>query len=143
MNRVKALRESFGKTLRDVEAETGVTRSSLQRIEAEIGEPSYYSIERLADYFRVTIDYLMMRDTSEIMKGGLDNEARKVVEARLEIQRLMQELPTRTENIVLTPIQKKARLPKKRSNNITQTHKGIKPRERYVVNVEKTSHTNV
>ena len=143
MNRVKALRESFGKTLRDVEAETGVTRSSLQRIEAEIGEPSYYSIERLADYFRVTIDYLMMRDTSEIRKGGLDDESRKAVETRLEIQRLMQQLPTRTDSYVLEPIQKKARLPKKRNEDTNQTRKGIKPRERYVVKTTALSHTDV
>lgn len=131
MNRVKALRESFGKTLRDVEADTGVTRSSLQRIEAEVGEPSYYSIERLADYFRVTIDYMMMRDITRVEKGGLSDEARKAVETRLEIQKLMQTLPVQADDNI-EPIITKARLPKKRSNDLQLTKKGIKPRKRFV-----------
>ena len=93
MNRAKALREAFGRTLRDVEADTGVTRSTLQRIESEIGEPSYYAVERLADYYHVSVDYLMMH-TPKRNKDIFDDEARKMVEARLEIQRLTAELPT-------------------------------------------------
>ena len=129
MNRVKALRESFGKTLRDIEAETGIARSSLQRIEAEVGEPSYYSIERLADYYHVSVDYLMMHDLTRA-KGKLTNEVMKAVEARLEIQRLMSEIPTETD-AQLKPMTTKPRLPKKRSNDLQLTQKGIKPRERF------------
>lgn len=131
MNRAKALREAFGRTLRDVEAETGITRSSLQRIEAEIGEPSYYSIERLADYYQVSIDYLMMHDL-ERARGALDDDARKVVEARLEIQRLMTELPMKTTT-KLAPLTTKPRLPKKRNNDIQQTKKGVKPKVRFQI----------
>ena len=138
MNRVKALRESFGKTLRDVEADTGVTRSTMQRIEAEIGDPSYYAVERLADYFRVTIDYLMMRDVSNVRKGGLDEETHKAIEARLEIQRLTQELSAQPKKLELQPMHTKARLPKRRNDDANQTRKGIKPRPKFVVKTDDT-----
>ena len=130
MNRAKALRESFGRTLRDVAADTGITRSSLQRIEAEIGEPSYFAIERLADYYRVSVDYLMMHDF-DAKDSILDSEAQKAVEARMEIQRLMSQLPITAGK--LEKLTKEARLPKQRNDDIQKTRKGIKPRVRYKV----------
>lgn len=133
MNRAKALRESFNKTLRDVEADTGISRSSLQRIETEIGEPSYYAVERLADYYHVSIDYLMMHELPD-QNEELDEQSKKVVETRLEIQRLMSELPVQIQTISrVTRLTNDARLPKKRSNDLQLTRKGIKPKTRFQV----------
>ncbi len=137
MNRAKALRESFNRTLRDVEADTGISRSSLQRIETEIGEPSYYAVERLADYYHVTIDYLMMHELPD-KNEELDEQSKKVVETRLEIQRLMSELPVRIQATSrVTRLTNDARLPKKRSNDLQLTRKGIKQKTRFQVK-EKT-----
>ena len=131
MNRVKALRDSFGKTIRDVEAETGITRSTLQRIEAEIGEPSYYSIERLADYYKVSVDYLMMHDVKP-NDSLVNDETRKAVEARLEIQRLIMQLPTTTiQGEKPQTMIAEARLPKKRNDQ--KARDGAKSRIRYKV----------
>jgi len=59
--RLKQLREDRGVTQRDVSIATGITERNYQRYEAGTFNPRYEHLIVLADYFRVTTDYLMGR----------------------------------------------------------------------------------
>ena len=58
-NRLKALRESNGLTLRKLEEYTGITNSTLSAIENGNRRMNIRVATNLAKYFNVSIDYLV------------------------------------------------------------------------------------
>lgn len=58
-NRLKALRESNGLTLRKLEEYTGITNSTLSAIENGNRRMNIRVAIKLAKYFNVSIDYLV------------------------------------------------------------------------------------
>ena len=58
-NRLKALRESNGLTLRKLEEFTGITNSTLSAIENGNRRMNIRVATKLAKYFNVSIDYLV------------------------------------------------------------------------------------
>ena len=63
-NAVKRRRESLGLSLRDVADETGVSASTLSRIENGTGKPDADNIARLASWLDMPIERVMHRGTS-------------------------------------------------------------------------------
>ena len=59
--RLRQLREQAGQTQEQVAKRIGFQGRSYQRLEADNSVPSYKALERLADYFNVSVDYLMGR----------------------------------------------------------------------------------
>ena len=79
MNRIRALRESAGLRQIDVAAATGIDQKTLSNYETGKTNPDSYALIRLADFFGVTIDYLVCRvdvigssDDSEILIKKID-----------------------------------------------------------------------
>lgn len=62
-SRLKALRSESGKTLEEVGKAIGVSRQYLSNIENDHKTPGKNVIGSLADYFNVTVDYLMGKST--------------------------------------------------------------------------------
>lgn len=62
MNRMKELRQSKGLRQSDVADILGTSQQSYQRYENETGEPNIAALIKLADFYGVTIDYLLGRD---------------------------------------------------------------------------------
>lgn len=60
---LREIRIEKGKTLKDIERETGINNSNLSRWENNKAVPSIYYCEQLADYYGITVDYLIGRDT--------------------------------------------------------------------------------
>ncbi|MDF2924918.1 MAG: transcriptional regulator, family [Paenibacillaceae bacterium] len=59
--RIAALREKRGLTQEDLAAKIGISRASLSHYEKSRREPDYHTLSRLADFFHVTVDYLLGR----------------------------------------------------------------------------------
>ena len=59
VNRLKELRQSKGLTLDDIEKATGINRGTYSNYENGITEPKLQVWEKLADYFDVSVPYLL------------------------------------------------------------------------------------
>lgn len=71
-NRIKELREKKGLSLRDMEIETGVSNATISRLENNFKNLGMELAIKFADYFKVSIDYLIGR--SDINTYGYKNE---------------------------------------------------------------------
>jgi len=60
-NRLKECRKNIHKTQRDVAAALGITESGYQKYELGKNEPKMETLNKIADYYNVSIDYLMGR----------------------------------------------------------------------------------
>lgn len=61
MNRIKELREAKGKTLAQMSDEIGVTDNNISRYEHDLRNPKLKTLCTIADYFGVSLDYLLGR----------------------------------------------------------------------------------
>lgn len=77
MNRIKTLRENAGKQQKELAIDLGVSQPTISDWESGRKVPSAKSTEKLADYFNVSIDYLLGRD-------NLENQPKKSVESQKE-----------------------------------------------------------
>ena len=73
MNRIRQLREAKGMQQKDLSVDLKVSQPTISDWESGRKTPSAKSVAKLADYFGVSIDYLLGRDTdfqSSIQKNG-------------------------------------------------------------------------
>ena len=68
MERLKILRTNAQMTQQDVARLLGVERSTYVKYERGQSDPPTATLVRLADYFGVTIDYLIGHDTSQAVR---------------------------------------------------------------------------
>lgn len=61
MNRIQELREAKGKTLAQMSDETGITDNNISRYEHDLRNPKLKTLCMIADYFGVSLDYLLGR----------------------------------------------------------------------------------
>lgn len=62
-DKIAALREKRGLTQEDLAARIGISRASLSHYEKSRREPDYATMTKLADFFHVSLDYLLGRTT--------------------------------------------------------------------------------
>lgn len=60
-SRLKELREEAGLSLEQLAEKFGTSRQVFWRYENNLREPEYETLVKIADYFGVTIDYLLGR----------------------------------------------------------------------------------
>ena len=65
MNRIKELRESKGIQQKELAIDLGVTQPTISNWELGIKVPSARSTRKLAEYFGVSLDYLVGREESQ------------------------------------------------------------------------------
>lgn len=72
MNRLRELRKDSALTLKELGNKIGVAESTLSLYETGGREPDYATLLRIANYFRVSTDYLLGRDltTQEEREAG-------------------------------------------------------------------------
>lgn len=58
-DRIAYLREQNNLTQQQLADKIGITRASLSHYEKNRREPDYKTLEKLADFFEVSIDYLL------------------------------------------------------------------------------------
>lgn len=61
MNRIRELRKDSGLTLKEFGRKIGVAESSLSLYETGGREPDYSTLIKIADFFRVSTDYILCR----------------------------------------------------------------------------------
>lgn len=88
-NRIKDLREDMDLRQIDVANATGIDQKTLSNYETGKTNPDSYALIRLADFFNVSIDYLVGRvDTNILSKNNIADEITK-------IQKKLEDLKTR------------------------------------------------
>ncbi|QDK70154.1 helix-turn-helix domain-containing protein [Lactococcus protaetiae] len=69
--RLKQLRKSKALTQKEVAEQLGMTQQNYQKWESGKSSPSGETLDKLADYFQVSTDYLLGRTKEEVFRGKL------------------------------------------------------------------------
>ena len=92
MNRIRDLREDRDLRQIDVAKATGIDQKTLSNYETGKTNPDSAALSRLADYFDVSIDYLLCRtEVAFHSKGDLINCVREAQEKLEAIQAFLRE----------------------------------------------------
>lgn len=80
-----SLRKNRGLTQQDVADRLHITRSTYAQYEIGRRVPEYATLEKIADFFEVSIDYLVGRDKQEEPKTSLtDKQTAHVIQRMIE-----------------------------------------------------------
>ncbi|MBR3861800.1 MAG: helix-turn-helix transcriptional regulator [Oscillospiraceae bacterium] len=88
MNRIRDLREDRDLRQVDVAHATGIDQKTLSNYETGKTNPDSYALIRLADFFGVSIDYLVGRDAGS-RKRDVAAKIDTIIEALEEVKRLL------------------------------------------------------
>lgn len=89
-NRIRDLRDDMDLRQIDVANATGIDQKTLSNYETGKTNPDSYSLIRLADFFEVTIDYLVGRaDTNFKSKTDVLAKLDKIEKEMQELKRLL------------------------------------------------------
>lgn len=82
--RLKECRIAAGKTQSDIAQIIGITRAAYSNIETGKREPDFKSVNTLADYFNVSVDYLLGREDIQKRPATVtDDEPMSPLDSRL------------------------------------------------------------
>lgn len=77
-NRLKSLRKEKGLTLEQMATDLGTTKVTLSRYENGVREPKGETLNLIANYFNVSIDYLFARTNDKISLSNEDKTDVKI-----------------------------------------------------------------
>ena len=90
MNRIRLLRENMELRQIDVSKKTGIDQKTLSNYETGKTNPDSYSLIRLAEFFNVSIDYLVGRtDTSIVTRQDLINKIDNLISDLNDIKKAL------------------------------------------------------
>jgi len=96
MNNLKKLRKSKGLTQTEVAQFIGITQNSYSYWENDKVKIDNASILKLADFFEVSVDYLLGRETivsdNDRVKGWVDSEMIRVIPIEAEMLEVFREV---------------------------------------------------
>ena len=81
--RLKEIRKQFGKTQDDIAKVIGMNRASYSNIESGKRETDYQTLLTLADYFGVSVDYILGREQerpAHLEGDGLTDDQRRLLD---------------------------------------------------------------
>ncbi|WJE54293.1 helix-turn-helix transcriptional regulator [Bacillus cereus] len=87
-DRIRSLRKEQKLKQDELGKEIGVNGASVSKFETGLKSPSRETLQRIADYFNVTVDYLLGRSDNPQLDEMLD---RKYKELKLRIDQLPEE----------------------------------------------------
>lgn len=90
MNRIRDLREDRDLRQIDVADATGIDQKTLSNYETGKTNPDSYAIIKLADFFEVSADYLIGRETSSMQKQA-DIE-HKITMIKAELDKILNDI---------------------------------------------------
>lgn len=82
-NRLKELRKKSNLTQEQLAAKFYLNKSSISRYENGTQVPEHDLLEKIADYFNVSIDYLLGRSERQYSSTNVNNEAAKRISGAL------------------------------------------------------------
>ncbi len=83
---LKRRREELGLSLRDLSIETGISASTLSRIENGVGKPDADNIARLADWLKMPLDRILRKSKKDNLEAVIyypSESTPEIVEAHL------------------------------------------------------------
>ena len=83
--RIKEFRNRMGLSQRVVSEKIGIPQTTLFSYEKGINEPNLVNLNKLADFYHVSVDELIGRPTSIINKLALSDQEREVIEKFLSL----------------------------------------------------------
>ncbi len=90
MNRIRLLREQHELRQIDVAEATGIDQKTLSNYETGKTNPDSYALIRLADFFKVSLDYLVGRtEYSYFTKEDMRNKIEEIQKILDEIKRYL------------------------------------------------------
>ena len=99
--KLKELREQNGLSQKDFAAIIGVPANTYNQWEKEKRSPDYESLLRIADYYQVSVDYLLGRtDESEQTKKPADGELSELSKNKKEILNLLDQVDPQKRDVV-------------------------------------------
>jgi transcriptional regulator with XRE-family HTH domain len=78
-DRIANLREKRGLTQEELSSKLGISRAALSHYETNRREPDYETLRNIANYFDITLDYLLGRTTDP--RTVLDQDIREFVDS--------------------------------------------------------------
>lgn len=84
MNRLKELRKQNNQRQEDIAKFLNITQSTYGRYELELSEPTLETLIKLADYYRVSLDYLIGRNYKNEL-GYLTEQQTMAVQGYLKL----------------------------------------------------------
>lgn len=101
-DKIAALREKRGLTQEDLASKIGISRASLSHYEKNRREPDYTTLTKLADFFHVSVDYLLGRtaDSASITDIGVRDFAENL---ELSDEQLLEKFAFTVDGRKLTP----------------------------------------
>ncbi|MCZ8519302.1 MULTISPECIES: helix-turn-helix domain-containing protein [Paenibacillus] len=101
-NRIALLREKQAMTQEELSLKLDISRASLSHYEKNRREPDYDTLLKIANFFKVSIDYLLGRTQDPEMV--LDQQVRQFVESlELSDDRILQHFSLTIDGKQLTP----------------------------------------
>jgi transcriptional regulator with XRE-family HTH domain len=101
-HRIAGLRDERKLTQEELASKVGITRAALSHYENNRREPDYETIRNIADFFGVSIDYLMGR--SDVTGSHLDQDVREFVnDLELSDEAIMEKFNLCVDGNRLTP----------------------------------------
>lgn len=101
-DRIALLREKRGLTQEELSNKIGISRAALSHYETNRREPDYETINKIANYFNVTVDYLLGR--TDQPQTVLDHDVREFVEhLDLTDESILKKFSLTVDGRILTP----------------------------------------
>jgi transcriptional regulator with XRE-family HTH domain len=105
-DRIALLREKRGMTQAELSSKLGISRASLSHYEKNRREPDYKTLNKIADFFHITVDYLVGR--TEEPHRELDTDVREFVDnLELSDEKILEKFALTIDGRQLTPEESK------------------------------------
>lgn len=86
-NRLKELRNSKNLSQKEMSKIFGITQSGYSRWESGIVKIDNLSLQKIADYFNVTIDYILYNETKKIPNSSTTSELEEIFNSLSDIEK--------------------------------------------------------
>lgn len=101
-DRIALLREKHALTQEDLANKLGISRASLSHYETSRREPDYETINKIANFFKVSVDYLLGR--TDKPDQSLDQDVREFVDSlELSDDKILEKFALTVDGNKLTP----------------------------------------
>lgn len=105
-DRIALMREKRGMTQEELSAKLGISRASLSHYEKNRREPDYETLNKIADFFHISLDYLVGR--TDEPNTILDPDVREFVdELELSDEKILEKFALTIDGRKLTPEESK------------------------------------
>ena len=90
MEQLKNMRKKYGLTMKQLGNEIGVAESTISQYESGKREPDYATLIRLADYFNVSVDFLLGRENDDNLTPDIPEAEKRFEKMTNRIKELRQ-----------------------------------------------------